>query len=1001
MTRNSEIAVAVRRALVWSAVTAASVSVPALAQDQQGDEDAAQTVTVTGSRIVVPNLQSVSPVSSISSEEIAVTGKTSIEDIINQLPQAFASQGANVSNGSDGTATINLRGLGTNRTLVLVNGRRLGPGDPSTTTLASDINQIPVALVQRVEILTGGASSTYGADAVGGVVNFIMDTKFEGIKLTANYGFNRHHNDNPIAATVADANFALPDSNVSNGYNRDFSFVMGSNFADNRGNATFYAGYRKTNPVLQADYDYSACSLGSGDEFGCLGSGTSFPARIRTIDPVDGATTTSYTLNAAGQTVRGNASPFNFGPLNYYTRPDERYTAGAFTNFEVTDKMQAYGEFMFMKDQSLSQIAPSGVFGNVFTVPCNNPLWTAAQAQLFCGSYNLNTAQDASNTDTVGVIINRRNIEGGNRQQDLNHESYRTVIGLRGDLVEGWSYDVYGQYGTASIQNTYFNDFSIQRTGFALDVVSDPLTGAPTCRATVSGISPNCVPYNIYTQGGVSQAALGYLQIPLIARGESTERVVNASFTGDLGQYGLKIPTASAGLVVNFGAEYRSESADFQPDAAFQSGDGAGQGGSTDPVNGGFNARDLFAEARLPILEDMPGAKSLTAEAGYRYSEYSTNWNTDTYKLGLEYTPIEMFRFRASFQHAVRTPNVADLFSPISVALDGTLDPCAVGEVGVDLPQLTAAQCANTGLDPSRYGLVEANPAAQYNGLTGGNINLRPEKADTYSFGVAFQPEFLPGFRFQIDYFSIKIDDPIQNPNADFTLVLCAITGAASACNNVQRDQFGSLFQTSDGFVVDTLDNLGFFKTNGVDLDASYVLDIAAAGKLRFGFAGTYLDKFEVSPQAGIEYDCAGLYGGVCSSSTPNGAPLAEWKHKLSTTWSTPWNGLDVNLTWRYIDGVTRDLESDQPFLGAFGALATGVYATDSKLGSRSYLDLSAAMTFAERYNLRVGLNNALDKDPPLNGAGTCPSGPCSGNTWAQAYDVLGRQIFATASVQF
>src|SRR5262245_34390726 len=263
MTRNTEIARSIRRVLFMSACAAGGVST-ALAQDSPQENPDAQeqdTVVVTGSRIVSPNLQAISPVTAMTAEEIVRTGRSSIEDVINELPQVFAAQGANVSNGSNGTATVNLRGLGSNRTLVLLNGRRLGPGDPGSTTFASDINIVPTALVQRVEILTGGASSVYGADAVGGVVNFIIDKKFEGVKISGGYSLYNHKNDNTSAQDVLDAGgVEVPDSEVNRGYDKNFSFAVGSNFADDRGNATFYATYRDTDPVLQASYDYSACT---------------------------------------------------------------------------------------------------------------------------------------------------------------------------------------------------------------------------------------------------------------------------------------------------------------------------------------------------------------------------------------------------------------------------------------------------------------------------------------------------------------------------------------------------------------------------------------------------------------------------------------------------------------------------------------------------------------------------------------------------------------------
>jgi outer membrane receptor protein involved in Fe transport len=960
----------------------------ALAQDAPAPatpSDEIDTVVVTGSRLVTPNLQSISPVTALSAEEIVKTGRSTIEDVINELPQVFAAQGANVSNGANGTATVNLRGLGSNRTLVLINGRRLGPGDPGSTSFAADINMVPTALVERVELLTGGASSVYGADAVGGVVNFIINRKFEGVKVSAGYSFFNHKNDDEASqALVEDAGFELPDSTENSGYDKTFSFTMGSNFADDRGNATFYATYRDTDAVLQSAYDYSACTYFSGDEFACGGSSTSFPARFRPVNVNTGVPiNTNYYINEAGVFGPGTPAAYNYGPLNYYQRPNERYTAGTFLNFELSEKAEVYGEFMFLKDRSVSQIAPSGLFLQVATVSCANPFWGQAEFDAFCGSQGLTAADDTQ------IEFRRRNIEGGGRQQDLNHQSYRGGIGLKGALGDAWEYDSSLFQGTSRISNTYQNDFSIARSGRALNVVD--VAGVPTCVSVLDGTDPNCVPYNIWDANAVTPAALAYVQIPLVSVGEVTERVFNTSFTGDLGQYGLKLGSADEGVKLNVGVEYREVESDFQPDGNYIAGDGAGQGGATLPLSGSYRVKEIFLESRIPILNSVSG------ELGYRFSDYSggLDASTDTYKAGLEWSPVEALRLRASFQHATRVPNIYELFGTQQVGLNGTVDPCTGAN-----PNLTVDQCANTGLDPAFYGNIDANPAAQYNGFIGGNPNLQPEEADTISFGIEFHPDFAPGLRVNLDWYSIEIDDAIQNPNQDFTLLQCALTGAAEQCSRVNRDGGGSLWESVNGFVVDTLENIGSVKTSGIDLDASYSFEIGDAGKLRFGMIGTLLDTYEVTPQDGITYDCVGLYGGICTPGNPNGAPVAKWRHKFDATWTTPWSGFDISLAWRYYGKAERDLEDSQEAL-AFLGTATGAFPTDSLLGSRSWIDLSASFQFMEKYTLRVGANNLLDKDPPLNGSSTCPTGPCNGNTWPQAYDALGRQVFLTLGAEF
>ncbi|HEY7641642.1 MAG TPA: TonB-dependent receptor [Steroidobacteraceae bacterium] len=991
--QNRSLRRAVRYALLASAAGAATAALPAQAAE---DSTTIQEVVVTGSRISTPNMTSISPVTAIAAEDIAATGKVRVEDILNQLPQAMAAQGSTISNGSNGTATVNLRGLGAKRTLVLINGRRLMPGNPdsgpSANASAADLNQIPRALIERVEVLTGGASSVYGADAVGGVVNFIMNTRFEGVKVEANYTFNNHKNDNAAADVVRNAGYELPDRNVNTGYTRDFSFVMGSNFADDKGNATFYATYRDVEAVLQGDYDFSSCTLNSGNAFTCGGSGTTFPSRLRPRAPESaGGGLGNFIIDRDSGALRAYdaaTDTYNFGPLNFYQRPDERYTAGVFTDLEVSEGMTAYGEFMFMKDRSISQIAPSGSFGQEFTVPCDNPLFTAQEQQLFCGQYGLSTAPGS--TDTVNVVVSRRNVEGGGRQNDLGHESYRVVLGLRGDFNDTWSYDMYGQYGETSFTSLQTADFSVTRLARAMDVTRDA-NGNPVCRSVVDGTDPACVPYNVWQLGGVTQDQLDYLQIPLVQQGRTLERIANASVTGDLGNYGVKSPAANTGLMVNAGVEWREESSELVPDLALLSGDGAGQGGATTPINGGYIAKDVFAEARMALIEDKPFAQSLSMEAGYRYSDYSLDFTTDTYKFGMEWTPIQDIRARASYQRSVRVPNVAELFGARTVALDGTVDVCAGATV------LTREQCARTGVTDAQYGNIEVNSASQYNGFVGGNPDLQPETADTFSFGLAFQPSFAPGLRLQLDYFDIKVKDAIQNPNADFTVLMCALNGNPELCSRITRDQDGSIFLSGNGFVVDTFENIGEIHTSGIDIDTSYSFEMGNAGRLGFDFVGTWLKDLETTPQAGVSYDCVGLYGSVC------GVPAPEWRHKLDTTWRTPWAGVDLTLSWRYSDKVGRDAESsasDNPFLSQLG-VATGRRPTESVLGSRSYIDLTGSVTLADKYTLRVGVNNLFDKDPPLVGNQTCPTGPCNGNTFPQMYDTLGRQIFGLVTIDF
>ncbi|WP_447909368.1 TonB-dependent receptor plug domain-containing protein [Brevundimonas bullata] len=992
----------------------AGMAAPAMAQTVPSQPDQAsqvEDVVVTGSRIRQPNLTTTSPVTQVTGEDIDIQGVTRVEDLVTQLPQAFAAQNSTVSNGASGTATVSLRNLGSSRTLVLIDGKRMGYGSPQDD--AADLNQIPGQLVERVEVLTGGASAVYGSDAIAGVVNFIMRRDFEGIEIDAQYGFNQHNNDydgvgnvrNVIAARAAanPSQFRLPDDNVTTGFSREVNILMGVSTPDDRGNITAYAGYRKNNKVLGRDYDYSSCSLGAPaaatpTDFACAGSGTSFPGQFTNFGSY------TYTVDANGNFIPyvGARDAYNFGPLNYYQRPDERYTLGAFGHYDVTDKIEVYTQLMFSDYSTIAQIAPSGNFFGEFadgfrttdgssTIRCNNPLLSAQQRGAI-GCTDVDIAAGAAKD----MYIGRRNVEGGGRQSDIRFQSYRGVIGARGDLNEAWSYDLTAQYSRAQYTNIYRNEFSNTRLARALDVVTDPVTGQPVCSSVVAGIDADCVPYNIFRSGGVTQEALDYLQVPLLATGWTTQQVVSGSLTADLGTYGLKSPWATRGVQAAFGAEYRRDSLDLTPDVSFTSGDGAGQGGPTLGLNGANQVYDVFAEAQIPLAEGMAFADQLSVDLAYRHSEYQLGGGTDSWKIGGDWAPVPSVRFRASAQRAVRAPNVIELFTAQGFNLfDLDADPCDknvaasyAGDaacIGSNPWQVTLEQATSTGI---------SSPAGQYNFLQGGNTALTPEESDTMTFGVVFTPEFLPGFNLTVDYFDIQIDNLISSIGAQNSLDACYTAGLAAACSNIQRNSNGQLW-IGTGNVVDLNTNIGGLSTSGVDVAANYRMDLAdygwdSAGTLGFTMVGTWLQSLETDTGLGFDnskYDCAGYYANQC------GVPNPEWRHRMRVDWGTPIEGLNLAGTWRYYGG------SEIAVLGADGSLGNSPAARiDREFDAINYFDLAATWQARDNVNVRVGVNNVFDTDPPLSySVGTTGNN----NTYPQLYNAMGRYVFFGVTANF
>ena len=948
-------------------------------------------VQVTGSRIRSPNLTSSSPRTTVSAVEIKTQGTTRVEDLLNSLPQVFADQGGNLANGATGTATVNLRGLGASRTLVLIDGKRVQPGDPGDSTV--DLNFIPAALIDRVDVLTGGASSTYGADAVAGVVNFIMKKDFQGVRFEAQRGIYNHTNDKQYDKVLARRNFKNPSEEKWDGQSWDLSAVIGSNSGDGKGNITAYATYRQIDPIDQGARDYSACSLGitgaPANDFACAGSSTSALGRFLgdngnfTLDPT-----------GPGNTFRpyvGSRDAFNFNPFNYFQRNDERYTLGAFGNYEFNSHADAYAQLMFMDDRTNAVIAPSGAFfGNdIYTLRRENPLISDQQeASLF-----------TAGMDTVDALIGRRNVEGGPRDSDLRHTSFRILGGVKGDIAWDWTYDASLQYGKTIRDNIYRGEFSRVRTIRALDVITDPATGQPACRSAVDGSDPNCVPYNIFAIGGVTPAALNYLSVPGFANALVQERVASAFVAGPIG---LQSPWANEQINAAVGIEYRDEDSISEFDSAFQSGDLAGQGGASRDVRGAFDVKEVYAEFKLPIWQQQPLGEELSLDLGYRFSDYSSTADTNAYKLGLNYAPTKDAKLRLSYNRAVRAPNIGELSQPTNVQLSGSTDPCAGtannenGTIEDGEATATRAQCANDPLiaqNPGLYGNIDPSPASQYNGQVGTIPGLKAEEADTYTAGLVFTPTFLKGFTASVDYYSIKVDGFISPYGADTILQACYESN--QLCNLVRRDPnagptFGSLWLGQNGFVINQTRNTGELKVEGIDFKADYRLrgaDIGLpnAGSLAFDYVGSMLLKQSVKPVPGasqLDYTCEGKYGTQC------GIPNAEYRHKLRSTWQIPWYDGSLSLAWRYFGSVKTD----------------GVGLTNARteeLSAKNYFDLFTSVRFDRKYTVRAGVNNVLDNDPPVVNSENITSVTGSGNTYPQVYDALGRFIFTSVTLDF
>ena len=1003
-----------------------------------------QEVVVTGSRIPVPaNITATSPTTIVSSQDIRLQGTTDITDLMNQLPQNIIGGNSDFGNNSSpltstgGFTTVDLRGLGPQRTLVLVNGRRLGTGDPSTANqdVAPDIDQIPVPLIERVDVVTGGASATYGSDAIAGVVNFILKKDFEGIQIDGQYGFAQHDQHNTMVEGLLGANDpnsgftaqpSVPTGSIRDGYKHDLSILMGQNFDDGKGNFTGYFVYHQQQPVTASARDFSDCQLASNGDIAsptytgveCLGSSNSNRFNPEGVAPGLG---TRYTVvgNQFLPWPQAGSNPpaiFDFNNFEYLQRQDKRFQAGFMAHEELNSHVQPYMEFGWMDDKSQAVVAPSGLFigGDPFTsdgnelVNCSNPLLSAQEQALLCTPAQIagDLANPGSKGNSADVSIGRRNIEGGGRTSFYEHNNIRAVLGTRGDVVDGWTYDAYTSYYYVTTFQSNLDYLDYGKINNALQVTSNA-QGQPVC---ISG--GQCVPWNIFQTGGVTQAALNYLSTPGTAYGNNTEQIAHIDFTGELGRYGVQLPWANDAAAVNFGYEHRKDTVTFNPDGAETSGDLAGFSGALVNINEHYDIDEAFAELRLPIAHGQTGIYDLTTDVGYRYSNYDTTGSTNTYKFEVQYAPIQSARLRFSFDHAIRAPNLIELFVAPSFGQENVVgvDPCA------GVPSASLVQCEHTGVTPAQYGDgVHANNiiqcvAGQCGQVIEGNTQLKPEVASTWSLGLTLTPSALPGFSASVDYYHIKLEDQIGNLPFAAILNGCLIADNPIYCSQIVRTPQGSLAGATvagGGYFLQKDFNLGLTIVSGFDLQMNYRHALPGNwGSISAALNGAYLWHSSETPYPGSgSFDCAGLFGSTCNSTT-QGSVNPRWRHNLRVTWETPADVL-LSAQWRFIGPTTFDNNSNNPLLqgaeeGAAGSNEAFPYYDqyNARIPGYSYLDLTAVWHVMKQLELRAGVSNVLDKDPPIVPSYdiTANSGPA--NSFA-AYDYLGREVFLAFTAKF
>ena len=967
---NRKLARAIHIALITAGAASAGLCSSAMAQEDAAELDRVEVeeeyqedlemVLVTGTRIRDANITGTSPVVTVTSDDFKFSGTTRVEDLLVTFPQLAPSFDSFTVNPTTGFATADLRGLGSQRTLVLVNGHRMQPG--GIRGEARDLNQIPAALVKRVEVLTGGASAVYGSDAVAGVVNFILDDQFTGVSFSAGISAYQHDNDDSFLPPKMDARgFSYPtgDSGFDGeAYNVDIA--MGSEFADGRGHAMAYLTWRKNNELRQGARDYSSCALNAAAT-PCGGSSTA---------PVPNFLVFGTTLagggfggfasqnQTTGQWQAGVGELYNYAPINHYQRPDDRYTFGSSVNYEVNDNFKPYMETMFSNTNTSVQIAESGTFFVNSPIRCDDPL-TFPGGDL-CATLGIRA-------EGSEVYIGKRNTEGGPRISNLESSAFRVVTGAEGDLFGGWIYNASYLYGRSQGSEANVNDFLIDRVDDAV-------------RLCPPGSFGGCVPYNVWVPGGVTAEAAQGLGASGLRQGETQLTVLGAYATGPLP---FTIPSADDAISLVFGLEYRKDEFQVLTDANMATGNFTGLGGPRLPIDGSISVNEIYGEAAVPLYNSTGWFQSLTLDLGYRHSDYSTSGGVTTFKIGGSAGITDYVRVRGGFNRAIRAPNVTELFADQQIALWSGSDPCAGAT-----PEFTQAQCQNTGVSAGQYGNILGSPASQYNQFIGGSELLDPEEADTWTAGVVITP--LPSLTMSIDYYDIFITDRIGTIGSNTLLRFCALSGDPFLCDKVNRNPtsgdlwVGSNLETS-GYIENLNANFGDLQWTGIDFTIQHSWDLWG-GTLNSSLVGSYNLEQEIAPLPGVNdaatFDCAGVINIACQ--TP------DWRHTARFAYSQSiWTG---SFRWRYVGGM------DYVAQGTGVPLTTDqiLVANGGKLDDWNYFDLSGNVQVTETINVTAGVNNIFDKSPPMVGSTLALNANAPGG-----YDQLGRYFFSNVGFRF
>jgi iron complex outermembrane recepter protein len=946
-----------------------------------------QRIEVTGSRIRSVAADSPSPIQVITAQDIAASGAVNVQDLLLKNPAlgslpTFSRTNSNFDVANSGVSTVDLRNLGEDRTLVLVNGKRFVAG--VATSSAVDLNAIPVDFIERIEILTGGSSSTYGSDAVAGVVNIILKKDFEGLALDVSVGQSERGDDKKT----------------------ELGITWGANVAGGKGNVMLHFGYSKQGSVFSRDrsglaVDNISTAFLTGELADLFSYTTPFfssfaPQGRIFLDPGTTANP-SVTFDTAGNIVpwstNGSATVpaggFNRQAFRTIAIPTSRYMLAGKGEFEIAENHRAYLEGTFVTSKTVAKLEPfpmeapdiypqAGTVAAEFLVGgvlVRNPLVPD-------GIYNQLVQTNADGARIYG--FSRRLSEVGNRGSDAQTDTFRVATGLKGTLFKGWDYDAYGIYGSNKRVDISGGQFNVQSFRQALeaipdanDVDGDGNTTEAICR-DAEARAQGCVPISIFGFNSITPEALKWIEAPANLNTFTTQRVVGATISGEP----FKLAAGPVGLA--FGAEYRKEYSRSEFDALQQA--GLNGGNETPSTEGSFSVKEAFAEAKVPLLKDLPFAKSLGVTGAVRGSKYTTVGSTFSWNAGAEWAVNSTVKVRATRSLSTRAPNIGELFDPPVQDFPTVTDPCVGVTATGALPATSAATAAACRADPGVAANIAANGAftltqADLQGTSGfdrGNPNLQEEKGRSTTFGLVITPTgFAPlrNFTFTADYFDIKIADAIVSTERAFILTQC-YGGDASFCQFVTRRpaNVGANSAGSLEFVDTAVSNSGGLSIEGVDLTAAWA-DKVGPGRLNTRLAYTYLKKGSQIAQPGAEPNP--FVGEV-------GAP----KHKASLAVGYNWGPFGVNTLLTHLGKQYID---DQ-FLAGFGGAPRSV-----SIPAKTYADAQLTYTLG-KFQYYFGIDNLFDtknKRCDTNALIGGEDGGCSTGTGVfSGDDPIGRRFY-------